>query len=188
MKSSTTKSSVDSAEEVDLVAPLEKEMAQTFDELFRLQSSVKDSLAPYADGKPLKGGEIVGWLGEIFVKLLYRGTMVSDSEEHDVVTADGRKISVKARKGRGSGWTRTSAIPKIDGDESPTHLAFVHLHDNYSIDRIWLFDWLELVSQGRFKVHNVRGQKRSYVFSLDEKKDEPYVVYRGGSNSSLASS
>lgn len=148
-----------------------------FEQLFSLQVQIRDNLKEYADGKNLKGYELVGWLGEIYVKLLLNGKLVHDKHEHDVEASNGQRISVKARKGRGSGWQQTSSIPKFEGEDCPTHLAFVHLQDDYSLDRIWLFEWSHLSSNNRFVPHIVRGNLRSYVFKLDEKKDDAFVVY-----------
>jgi hypothetical protein len=125
----------------------------------------------------LKGNELVGWLGEIYGKMLLGGHLVYDSEEHDVETADSLKVSVKARKGWNSGWKQTSAIPKIEGDNCPTHLLFVHLNDDYSIDRMWLYEWNYLFQNGRFKSHVVRGSHRSYIFTVDDRKDRQFEIF-----------
>ena len=148
-----------------------------FDELFSVQIQIREKLREYADGKYLKGHELVGWLGEIYVKLLLDGRLVADNHEHDVETRDLRRISAKARRGKGSGWQQTSPIPTIEGESCPTHLAFVHMHEDYSLDRIWLFEWQRLCQCNRFKLHSVRGQIRSYIFKLNEKLDRQYVVY-----------
>jgi len=160
------------------VAALESECKTLFTELAALQDKIREKLSAYADGKNLKGNELVGWLGEIYGKLLLDGKLVHDREEHDFVCADGWRVSVKTRKGFGTGWQRTSAIPKLDGPECPTHLLFVHLKDDYSVDRIWLFPWPDLATKERFKSHTVRGSHRSFIFTLDENKDKDYVVYR----------
>jgi len=162
------------------VSALEQECSALLAELAALQDKIRLKLSAYADGKALKGNELVGWLGEIYGKLLLNGRLVHDREEHDFVCADGRRVSVKTRKGFGTGWRRTSAIPKLDGQNCPTHLLFVHLHDDYAIDRIWLFPWLVLANKERFKSHNVRGIHRSFIFTLDEKKDKAYVIYETG--------
>ncbi len=128
--------------------------------------------------KNLKGDETVGWLGEIYAKMLYNGTIVDDMNEHDVETPTDMRISVKARKGYGTGWQNTSAIPKIEGDGCPTHLMFIHLNYDYSIDRIWLYPWEEMFNNDRFKVHRVRGNDRSFKFKVSERQDEAYVIYR----------
>lgn len=159
------------------VSTLEQECKPLFDELATLQARIREKLSAHADGKALKGNELVGWLGEIYGKLLLDGELVSDREEHDFECTDGTRVSVKTRKGRGTGWKRTSAIPKLDGHQCPTHLMFVHLNDDYSIDRIWLFPWSDLSTNGRLKNHNVRGLHRSFIFTLDERKDKPYVIY-----------
>lgn len=159
------------------VSDLEQECSALFSELTVLQGKIRMKLSAYADGKTLKGNELVGWLGEIYGKLLLDGKLVHDREEHDFVCANGWQVSVKTRKGFGTGWQRTSAIPKLGGSNCPTHLLFVHLNDDYSIDRIWLFAWPVLAANERFKSHVVRGSHRSFIFTLDEKKDKTYVVY-----------
>lgn len=155
------------------------EFQQLFAALGAIQLEIRDKLQAYADGKKLKGYELVGWLGEIYGKLLFDGTLVGDREEHDFVTPDGWRVSVKARKGWESGWKQSSAIPKINGGECPTHLLFVHLNDDFSIDRMWLFEWGELLSQGRFRSHVVRGAHRSYIFAIDDRRDQRYIVFEG---------
>jgi hypothetical protein len=142
-----------------------------------VQSRIKEKLAEHADGKTLKGNEIVAWLGEIYAKLLLDGALVAESEEHDLMTPDGSRVSVKTRRGSGSGWRQSSAIPKIEGHDCPTHLLFVHLNDDYSIDRMWLLEWSELQAAGRFREHVVRGHRRSFIFNIDERRDAGFVVY-----------
>lgn len=159
------------------VQHLESECQPLFSQLAALQNKIRETLVAHADGKTLKGNELVGWLGEIYGKLLLEGKLVDDRKEHDFLAADGRRVSVKTRKGWNSGWKQTSAIPKIEGDDCPTHLLFVHLDDDYSIDRMWLFDWDHLLAAARFRKHNVRGSQRSFIFVLDEARDEPFVVY-----------
>ena len=159
------------------VSALEQECKALFTELASLQTQIREKLSAYADGKALKGNELVGWLGEIYGKLLLDGKLVHDREEHDFVCTDGSRVSVKTRKGFGTGWQRTSAIPKLDGSQCPTHLLFVHLRDDYSIDRIWLFPWSVLATKERFKSHTVRGLHRSFIFTLDERKDKEHVIY-----------
>jgi len=95
------------------VAELGAECDALFSELVSIQDRIKKRLLVHADGKNLKGGELVGWLGEIYGKLLLGGTLVNDGKEHDFVSSDGRRISVKTRNGKNSGWKKSSAIPKI---------------------------------------------------------------------------
>lgn len=156
---------------------LELECQPLFSELAALQTKIRERLTAFADGKNLKGNELVGWLGEIYGKTLFDGTLVDDREEHDFITSDGARVSVKTRKGTKNGWKTTSAIPKIEGPDCPTHLLFVHLNDDYSLDRIWRLDWQELIDAGRFRKHVVRGSHRSYIFSIDEEIDKASVVY-----------
>ena len=159
------------------VHELAAECQSLFSKLASLQKEIQEKIEVHADGKKLKGNELVGWLGEIYGKILFDGKLVDDREEHDFVTADGIRVSVKTRKGWNAGWKRTSAIPKFEGSDGPTHLLFVHLNDNYSIDRIWLFKWCQLVTADRFKGHMVRGVHRSFIFTIDEVKDKSQVIY-----------
>ena len=159
------------------VHSLEAELIEVFRQLSSLQANIHKRLEAQSDGKTLKGNELVGWLGEIYGKLLLGGKLVSDREEHDFECHDGRKVSVKTRKGWGSGWKQTSAIPKIEGDDCPSHLMFVHLEDDYKLERIWLYPWSELLSSGRFTSHKVRGQHRSFIFRVDDKKDNSFLIY-----------
>jgi len=159
------------------VAQFEGECQALFSELAALQKRIHSKVVAHADGKTLKGNELVGWLGEIYGKLLFDGKLVDDREEHDFVTIDGRRVSVKTRKGWGLGWKQSSAIPKIEGTDCPTHLLFVHLNDDYSIDRIWLLEWSHLLANERFKKHMVRGSQRSFIFAVHEQKDKAHVVY-----------
>jgi len=159
------------------VAEAESKFRIHFQELCKIEIVIHDELKEYADGKKLKGNERVGWLGEIYGKLLLGGTLVADKEEHDIETESGAKVSVKARKGFSAGWQQTSAIPKILGTDCPTHLLFVHLNEDYSIDRIWLYKWSDL--KNRFKPKTDRGEQRGYIFSVIERSDEPFIVYRG---------
>jgi hypothetical protein len=159
------------------IKQLESELLEHFTIINQQQMVIRQKLEKYTDGKKLKGDEYVGWLGEIYCKLLLDGTLVSDEQEHDLITKNGERISVKARKGKGSGWKRTSAIPKIEGDDCPTHLMFIHLKDDYSVDRIWSFPWEELLKSGRFKEYNVRGSHRSFYFQIKPEIDIKYLCY-----------
>lgn len=167
------------------VAQLEGECQALFSELAALQKRIHSKVVAHADGKTLKGNELVGWLGEIYGKLLFAGRLVDDREEHDLVTRDGHRVSVKTRKGWGLGWKQSSAIPRIEGADCPTHLLFVHLNDDYSIDRMWLLEWSHLLATNRFKKHIVRGSQRSFTFAIHEQRDKGHVVYSRDAQPSL---
>ena len=156
---------------------VEKDFESLFHMLSTTQSKIQEKLEQHSDGKILKGNELVGWLGEIYTKLILNGYLVDDSHEHDVETDDGLRVSVKTRKGTGSGWTKSSAIPKIEGEDCPTHLMFVHLSDSYSVSKMWLYPWSELLNLSRFKKHIVRGNFRSYYISVNPSKDNKHEVY-----------
>ena len=157
---------------------LHRSLQEDFDAVYTGIKNIKCKLQEYTDGKTLKGDEIVGWYGEICCRQLTGGKLVPDNLEYDVLTPEGYKISVKARKGIGSGWNSTSAIPKIEIDEeAPTHLMFIHLSDDYSIKEIWLFKWEELHRTGRFLEHIVRGNRRSFLVRINPATDRKYLIY-----------
>jgi hypothetical protein len=114
------------------------ELGHLTNQLYEMQKKIRETVSVYANGRKLKGNELVAWLGEIYVKLLYDGLLAEETEEHDVYCTDGKLISLKTRKGA-TAWSRTSGIPRIQRVGIPTHLVFVHLFDNYTLDRIWLF-------------------------------------------------
>ncbi len=141
--------------------------------------NIKEKLRSHSDGKTLKGDEIVGWYGEVCCRQITGGKLVPDNNEYDVVTPEGNKISVKTRKGYGSGWKTTSAIPKINIDEdSPTHLMFIHLAKDYSVKEIWLFEWDELLHNNRFIPHVVRGNRRAYIFRINPDIDHKNLIFK----------
>jgi hypothetical protein len=155
---------------------LQSELNVDFMLLKKANENIKNKLIQYSNGKVLKGDEIVGWLGEVYAKVLLNGALVADNNEHDVECADGKIISVKARKGYGSGWKNTSAIPKIQGDDCPTHLMFIHLDDDYTVKEAWLYPWENLLSNNRFIEHKVRGEHRAYRFRVSLRDDGLYKV------------
>lgn len=157
---------------------LENQLSGPFKTVAHAYAQIREVLQQYANGKNLKGDEIVGWFGEAAVKVLFGGKLVDDDKEHDVETEDGKRISVKTRKGFNSGWNQTSAIPKIDGEDCPTHLAFVHLRDDFSIDQIWLYPWLRLREAKRFQEHIVRGSRRSFMFRVQAAKDGEFLIHQ----------
>jgi hypothetical protein len=161
----------------DLMDRIEKDFSSLFVTLSMTQRKIRELLAEYSDGKVLKGDELVGWLGEIFTKIALGGFLVDDSFEHDVETTSGMKISVKTRRGSNSGWVRSSAIPKIEGNDIPTHLMFVHLNEDYVVSEMWLYPWQDLINQNRFREHIVRGKFRSYYMSVNPSRDVSYKVY-----------
>lgn len=146
-----------------------------FNELQSLNTKIKKELENYSDDKVLKGDELVGWLGEIYGKILFGGTLVNDSFEHDF-EAYNSKYSVKTRKGFRNGWTKTSLIRKIHGGESPTYLLFVHLNDDFSIDRIWKFNWTDLVKENRLREKTVRDVMIGWQFSVRDQKDKKHLI------------
>lgn len=170
---------------IDELASVESEFAGWFCELASIQAKIKNRLGELSGNeKTLKGDELVGWLGEIYTAKLLSAKLVDDSHEYDVVTDCGMRVSVKARRGQKSGWNRSSAIPKIEelGESCPTHFMFVHLDENCAVESMWLYNWEELVRAGRFKKHTVRGNFRSFYFSVSPSKDKQYLKYQRGSN------
>jgi len=154
------------------------ELREHFEIMNKQLEAIREKLKRYGDEKDFKGDECVGWLGEVNGKLFLGGKLVPDSFEfeHDLVTEDGRWVSIKARKGEKS-WKQTGIIPEIEGPRCPTHLMFVHLNKNYSVERIWLYPWKKMRESGRFKPKEVRGGSRAYYFVVKPKSDSEYLIY-----------
>jgi hypothetical protein len=159
------------------LALLEASLKDDFSLIKRATSSIKTKLQKFADGKDLKGDEITGWLGEVYGKLYFGGKLVPDNHDYDLL-AQNMRISIKARKGYNKGWNISSTIPRIDGDDCPTHLAFVHFTDSYSLDRIWIFSWKELKEKQRFLKKKVHGLNRGYYIKIDSIRDEDNLSFR----------
>lgn len=162
--------------EIEKLNKLEIELQASLNELQKIQSAIKEKLVKYSDDKTLKGDELVGWLGEIYGKILFNGKLVDDSNEHDFETSDGRRYSVKTRRGFNKGWTKSSLIRKIEGKDSPTNLLFVHLNNDYAIDRIWSFKWDSLIKNDRLKTKLVRNIMIGWQFSLRVKLDSDNLI------------
>ena len=141
--------------------------------------AIKTVLDTYANGKKLKGDELVGWLGEIYGKLILGGEIhAADDKDYDIFTED-KRVSVKARKGDNAGWTRSSIIPRIDltSADDPTHLLFVHLKNDYSLKSAWLFSWDWLVEKNRFIEKKVRGKFVGHYFSVKPEADIEFLCW-----------
>ena len=162
---------------VQVFENVQTEFEPLFCKLSKMQREIQEKIAKYSDGKVLKGNELVGWLGEVYTKIILNGRLVDDTHEHDVETEDGMRVSVKTRKGRGNGWKKSSAIPKIEGADCPTHLMFVHLDEKYLVLRMWLYPWGHLQRTDRFRPHVVRGNLRSFYMSVKPDVDSDYEVY-----------
>jgi len=143
-------------------------------DLATLNSKIKKTLEPFSDNKNLKGDEVIGWLGEIYGKALLLGKLVDD--QHDI-EANGKRISVKARKGNNKGWQISGIIYRNKEKEPPTDLMFIHFNDDYTIDRIWLYDWNDMINEKRLKAKKVGDDERGFIFKVRNIKDRENVIY-----------
>ena len=157
---------------LNLSANLESDFKERKDTVQR----IKQKLQKHADGKQLKGEEITGWLGEVYGKMILNGRLMPDEYDYDVEALD-KRVSVKARKGTYGSWQVTSIIPRIIGNECPTHLMFIQFTDDYSINRVWLFPWKYLHDSGRFLEKRVRGGHRGYYIRVKPSVDTDYLIY-----------
>ena len=150
---------------------LESELKGDLSNLWKAEKCIQEELEKRAKPKKLKKNDPVGGLGLIYGKLLKDGELDS-GQSHEFKTKKGERILVKTRKGNaGDDWKTTSKIPKIEGDDLPTHLMFVHFNDDYSLDKIWLFPWEDL--KNRFK----KNKDNKYSFEVDPKSHEKYLIY-----------
>ena len=67
-------------------------------------------------------------------------------------------------------------IRSVHGKNSPTHLLFVHLNNDYSIDRIWRFDWTYLDKKKRLREKKVRGVMIGWQFTVKDVRDKNYLI------------
>jgi hypothetical protein len=68
------------------------ELETDFQSINNATNNIKNKLQRHSDGKLLKGDEIVGWLGEVYGKMLLNGTLIPDTYEYD------RYVSVEIRQ------------------------------------------------------------------------------------------
>ena len=152
---------------------LESELKGDLSNLWKAEKCIQEELEKRAKPKKLKKNDPVGGLGLIYGKLLKDGELDS-GQSHEFKTKKGERILVKTRKGNaGDDWNKTGKISKIEGDDLPTHLMFVHFNDDYSLDKIWLFPWEYLKNSNRFKKNK---NKNSFFVKVD-KSDEKYLIY-----------
>jgi len=150
---------------------LESELKGDLSNLWKAEKCIQEELEKRAKPKKLKKNDPVGGLGLIYGKLLKDGELDS-GQSHEFKTKKGERILVKTRKGNaGDDWNKTGKISKIEGDDLPTHLMFVHFNDDYSLDKIWLYPWEYL--KNRFK----KNKDNKYSFEVDPKSDEKYLIY-----------
>lgn len=145
-------------------------------------AGIRESLVEATPGRLLKGGEWVGWLGEVYIALLYGGEVeASDTLPYDVLLPDGRTVSVKTRRrGEGNNWRETSTISCARGSTDPHRfdfLGFVLLDPNGSLEGIWMLPWDYLQEGDRLKKSTPNGVFRGYRFSLRNYDDEPCRVW-----------
>ena len=155
---------------------VQKSVNVYLNELQNINMKIRQVLTTYANGKYLKGDEVVGWLGEIYASKLLNGKLVDDTNQHDFETEDGCRISVKARKGNNDGWKTSGIIYRKDGKLDPTHLMFIHFKDDYSIDRIWVYSWEYLLKENRLKEKIVGDDNRGWIFNVRDKKDKEFII------------
>lgn len=157
---------------------IQNEIEKELSSLFLIQQTIKSKLIQFSDDKNLKGDELTAWLGEIYTKTLFDGELVDESHEHDfVVPSSGERYAVKARKGSNTGWNKTSSISKIEGEDCPHYLLFIHFDQNYNVQHIWKYPWIELFETDRFKKKNVRDEVGGWYVRVRLKADLKYVVY-----------
>jgi hypothetical protein len=135
---------------------------------FKAKNEIYDFLASLSGGKKL-ATDLEEAFGEIYGKTLMRGTLVEHGKApFDFTTSDGKRISVKTKKGWAEEWRESGAIIYVNSGLVPTHLMFVHLNDDYTADRIWLFEWDYLGKSNRLW---------NNALQLIPKDDEKHLVY-----------
>jgi hypothetical protein len=162
------------AKGIDRLVEIQNSVKDHLAELATINAKIKAALKPFSDNKTLKGDEVIGWLGEVYCNALLGGNLVDDQHDFE---ATGKRISVKARKGDNIGWNISGIIYKNEGKETPTHLMFVHFNNDYTIDRIWEYEWSYLVEANRLKMKTVGDNERGWIFKVRKVRDAEYVIY-----------
>jgi len=164
--------------EINKIKTISELIKSDLDVVINTIPNLQKKLSIFSDEKKLKGDELTGWLGEIYAKTLYDGKLVDEKNEHDfVVEKTGERYAVKARKGKNNGWNETSTVSKIEGDDCPNYLLFIHFDSNYDIQNIWCYPWKEILVEGRFMNKKVRNEKSGYYFKVSPSKDKNRLVY-----------
>lgn len=163
-----------------VIRDIDSKLRERLDTLINIQDKIKEILLPMADGKQLRGNDIVGLLGEIYAVKMLSGKLLPDGKETDIDVPDCKmRVSVKARKETSdkNSWKQTSDIHKIE-DSDCTHLIFLKFDKEYRIANVWLYPW-EVVEK-RAEEHNSRGTMMGYIFRVNPKEDEKYLRYTDG--------
>lgn len=163
---------------------LEEGTKEYFQAVKRANEDVKRYLQGYiSSGRLHKGYEIVGWYGEIVTQELLGGVVIADdTKDYDVENIEKKeRYSVKTRMGTKGNWKVTSLIPNntIDND-SPTHLIFVHLDDEYKVESVWSYPWEYLVNNNRLRPKSVKGVVRGYTLTVKVSLDKQFLVFGSG--------
>lgn len=163
-----------------VIRDIDSKLRECLDTLINIQDKIKEILLPMADGKQLRGNDIVGLLGEIYAVKMLSGKLLPDGKETDIDVPDCKmRVSVKARKETSdkNNWKQTSDIHKIK-DSDCTHLMFIKFDKEYRVANVWLYPW-EVVEK-RAEKHNSRGTMMGYIFRVNPKEDEKYLRYTDG--------
>jgi hypothetical protein len=70
------------------IAYLISQNEEDFDCIKKATKRIKDriSKSKYSDGKPWKGDELVGWIGEVYGKLMLGGNLTREGLEYDLIS------------------------------------------------------------------------------------------------------
>ncbi|NJC27158.1 hypothetical protein [Neolewinella antarctica] len=160
----------------------QSELKTVLNELYKIHDKVHKEIQKQAPKFKLKGNETVGWLGEIYTAKFYGGEIVKDESSYDVIVnedkEDEKRLEVKTRRRTsGSSWRNSGVIgfTKI-GEVPPTHLIFVILKNNYTIESIYEFEWDD-VSTTRFRDSIVKKKVRGYFVRLLDTDNENHRRY-----------
>lgn len=140
-------------------------ISNDLDGLVTLFESIRNELGKHADGKNLKGDEVVSWLGLIYSKMIY-GNRLYAGQENYFTDEDGKTYAVKSRKGNSGRWNETGLISEING-ENPDYLVFMQFNENYKVINIWKYDWATLMNENRFLPKVVKRNRRAWTLTVD---------------------
>ena len=134
------------------------------------ETQVLNILQPLSNGRP-RNGDIVAFYGEILVHELFGGIKQQNNNPFSIVANQNStefRIKVTTRVGNNIGWDESG---KFLTNAGMTHVAFVHLNDDYSVDRIWLYQIDFIINRQIEKGDN------KIAFRIDEQNDANLLVF-----------
>ena len=151
---------------------LTQRLNQILIEYSRQENEITNILSQFSNGYN-RPRDIVAWLGEIYVIRFLGGNKQPINSPYSIITnVDDAIWRVKVTTRKGSNYSSWSESGAFNLNRDITHIAFVHLDDNYNLNSIWLFTIEEI--QGRNLLH--KGNDK-IAFRIDISGDSQNQIF-----------